>query len=173
LRSIATLLKQLEHPSAPWFGAEPVKARDEMLRTTLASAAGRVRKLLGDDPTQWSWGKLHTAWLEHPLASLSPAHAAAFNLGPVPRPGDSHTPLNTRHDENFRQIHGASYRQLLDLADWDRGLATSMPGQSGQPGSPHYGDLLPLWAAGQYFPLAFSRAMVDEVTRHRLRLAPK
>ena len=39
-----------------------------------------------------------------------------------------------------RRRHG-----LFDLADWDRGLATSAPGQSGQPGSPHYDDLLPLW----------------------------
>ena len=62
---------------------------------------------------------------------------------------------NTRHDDKFRQVHGASYRQVFDLADWDRGLATSTPGQSGQPGSPHYGDLLPLWAEGEYFPLAY------------------
>ena len=68
---------------------------------------------------------------------------------------------------------GASYRQIFDLADWDRGLATSTPGQSGQPGSPHYGDLLPLWAEGQYFPLAFSRSRVEQVTQHRLLLRPK
>jgi penicillin amidase len=173
LRSVATLLKQLELPSVAWFGAEPIKARDELVRATLTTAAARVRKLLGDDAAKWTWGKLHTAWFEHPLASLSPAHATAFNLSPVPRAGDSHTPLNTRHDDNFRQVHGASYRQLFDLADWDRGLATSTPGQSGQPGSPHYGDLLPLWAEGKYFPLAFSRAKVEEVTLHRLRLLPQ
>ena len=73
----------------------------------------------------------------------------------------------------LRQVHGASYLQLLDLSDWDRGLATSTPGQSGQPGSPHYGDLLPLWAEGKYFPLAYSRAKVEEVTLHRLRLTPR
>jgi len=109
---------------------------------------------------------------EHPLASLGPSYAAAFNLGPVGRPGDVHTPNNTRHDDNFRQVHGASYRQVFDLADWDRGVATSVPGQSGQPGSPHYADLLPLWAEGKYFPLAYSRQKVEEVSRHRLWLRP-
>ncbi len=172
LRSITTLLKHLEQPTQAWFGAEPVKARDEMLRQSLKAAAERVKKLLGNDPAKWQWGQLHQASLEHPLASLGPEYAKAFNLGPVPRPGDVHTPNNTRHDDNFRQLHGASYRQLFDLADWDRGLATSTPGQSGQPGSPHYSDLLPLWAAGQYFPLAYSRAKVEEVTKHRLRLLP-
>ena len=48
----------------------------------------------------------------------------------------------------------------------------SAPGQSGQPGSPHYDDLLPLWQKGEYFPLAFSRAKVEKVTRHWLKLIP-
>ena len=61
---------------------------------------------------------------------------------------------------------------IFDLADWDKGLATSAPGQSGQYGSPHYADLAPMWANGEYFPLAFSRKKVDEVTRHKLVLRP-
>ena len=172
LRSITVLLAQLSEPQAVFWGAEPRQRRDELVRATLAAAVARTQKLLGDDPGQWTWGKLHTATLEHPLASLGPAYAHVLNLGPVARPGDVHTPNNTRHDDTFRQVHGASYRHVLDLADWDKGLATSTPGQSGQPGSPHYGDLLPLWAEGQYFPLAYSRAKVEEVAQHRLVLRP-
>jgi penicillin amidase len=104
---------------------------------------------------------------------MSPAYARAFDLGPVERTGDGYTPNNTRYDDSFQQTHGATYRHLFDLGDWDSGLATSAPGQSGQPGSPHYGDLLPLWARGEYFPLAFSRKKVEAVTRHRLRLVPR
>jgi acyl-homoserine lactone acylase PvdQ len=67
---------------------------------------------------------------------------------------------------------GASFREIIDLADWDRSVATSTPGQSGQPGSPHYGDLLPLWAEGRYFPLVFSREAVEANTVNRLVLQP-
>ena len=81
-------------------------------------------------------------------------------------------PNNTRYDAAFRQVHGASYRQLIDLADWDRAVATSAPGQSGQPAAEHYADLAPLWAAGEYFPLAYTKAKVDAVARHRLTLTP-
>jgi penicillin G amidase len=172
LRNVTLLLKQLSDPQREVFGDRPAAARDELVRTTFAAAVQRTKKLLGDDPSGWSWGKLHTVTFEHPLASLGPAYAAAFNAGPVGRPGDVHTPNNTRHDENFRQVHGASYRQVFDLADWDRGVATSVPGQSGQPGSPHYNDLLPLWAEGKYFPLMYSRPAVEKVTRHRLTLRP-
>ncbi len=172
LRSTTLLLKQLSEPTAPWFGSQPVQARDELVRVALAAAVARVKKVQGDDPRDWAWGKLHTATLTHPLASLGQPYEQAFNLGPVSRSGDVHTPNNTRHDDNFNQVHGASYRQVLDLADWDLGLATSVPGQSGQLGSPHYDDLLPLWADGQYFPLAYSRAKVESLSRNKLQLRP-
>jgi penicillin amidase len=172
LRSVTLLLKQLNQPDESFFGTDPAAKRDEFVRKTFAAAVTRTKKLLGDDPRAWSWGQLHHVGFEHPLASLGPDYAAAFNLGPAPRGGDVHSPNNTRHDDNFRQVHGASYRQVFDLADWDRGVATSVPGQSGQPGSPHYDDLLPLWAEGKYFPLAYSRGKVEEVTQHRLKLKP-
>ena len=171
--NMRVLLTALEKADPKWFGDHPKDQRDRFLRSTFARAVEKVKAKLGPDPGKWSWGKLHTATFRHPLATLGPEYEKAFNLGPVGRPGDALTPNNTRHDENLRQVHGATYRQVFDLADWDHGLATSAPGQSGQPGSPHYGDLLPLWAEGQYFPLAFSRAKVEEVTRHRLRLNPR
>ena len=125
----------------------------------------------GDDK-EWSWGRLHTTTFRHPLSALGPAYAKAFDLGPVPRAGDAHTPNAATHNAQFEHTSGATYRHVFDLADWDRGVATSAPGQSGQPGSPHYADLLPLWQKGDYFPLAFSRAKVEKVTSHRLKLTP-
>ncbi len=172
LRNVSMLLSQLAEPDEKIWGSHATQQRDALILKTFTAAIERSEQLLGDDSAKWSWGKLHTVRFEHPLASLGNTYAAAFNLGPVARTGDVHTPNNTRHDENFRQVHGASYRQVFDLADWDRGMVTSVPGQSGQPGSPHYDDLLPLWAEGKYFPLTFSRKKVEEVTRHRLVLQP-
>lgn len=170
---LPVMLPALEKPDATWFGPEPAKARDELLCATFVRAVERVKKRLGDDPQDWAWGKVHTITFRHPLGAIGPPYARAFNLGPFPRPGDGNTPNNTRHDENFQQIHGASYRHVFDLADWDRGLATSVPGQSGQPGSPFYANLLHRWTEADYFPLVFSRKKVEEAARHRLRLLPK
>jgi penicillin amidase len=170
--NVPLLLAALEKADPAWFGQSARAERDRLLRTTFARAVRRTQGLLGTDVKGWRWGKLHTVTFRHPLAGLGPAAAKAFDLGPVERGGEAQTPNNTRYGADFKQLHGATYRQVFDLADWDRGLATSAPGQSGQPGSPHYGDLLPLWAEGQYFPLAYSRAKVEQVTRHRLRLNP-
>ncbi len=172
LSGLPVMLRALESPDEKWFGKDPVAARDELLRTTFARAVARVQTMY-PNLDKMRWGALHTVTFKHPLATLGPAYETAFNLGPVERGGDTNTPNNTRYDDDFKQIHGASYRHLFDLADWDRALATSAPGQSGQPGSPHYADLLPLWAEGEYFPLAFSRRQVEVVTRHRLWLKPE
>ena len=171
LSGLPVMLAALEKADPFWFGDDAKTARDRLLRTTFAAAVQKLKAL--PEPKQQRWGALHTVTFRHPLATLNPATAAAFNLGPVERPGDANTPHNARYDDNYQQIHGASYRQLFDLADWDRGLASSTPGQSGQPGSPHYDDLLPLWAKGEYFPLAYSRKKVEEVTRHQLWLKPR
>jgi penicillin amidase len=171
--SLPVVLAVLENPERTWFGEHPAVERDRLLLQTLAAAVVKVKALLGDDPAGWSWGKLHVTVFRHPLSTLGPAYAKAFDLGPVPRAGDGSTPNAASYNAKFEQVGGASYRQVFDLADWDRAVATSTPGQSGQPGSPHYADLLPLWAEGKYFPLAFSRARVEEVTRQRLVLKPR
>src|SRR5262249_29649261 len=146
--------------------------RDRLLRSTFRSAVSKVKRLLPGDEKDQSWGRLHTTIFRHPLAALGSPYAKAFNLGPVPFPGDAHTPNAAGHTPKFEHTSGATYRHIFDLEDWDKGLATSAPGQSGQPGSPHYGDLLPLWQKGRYFPLVFSRAKVEQVARHRLKLQP-
>jgi penicillin amidase len=167
---VPVMLAALEKPDATWFGEKPTEGRDLLLRTTFRRAIGKLKKLMPGDDKDWSWGRLHTTMFRHPLASLGPVYAKAFDLGPVPRAGDAHTPNAASHNVRFEHTSGATYRHVFDLADWDKGVATSAPGQSGQPGSPHYDDLLPLWQQGEYFPLAFSRAQVEKVTRHRLIL---
>lgn len=168
--SVPVLLAALESPDEFWFGSDA--ERDRLLTKTLAAAVRKVQDALSADSSQWSWGKLHTTTLRHPLASMGPSYEKAFNLGPLPRAGDGLTPNANSHNARFEHIAGASYREVFDLADWDRGVATSVPGQSGQPGSPHYADLLPLWSEGRYFPLAYSRQKVETVTKHRLQLTP-
>jgi penicillin amidase len=169
---VPVLLSVLETPDAKWFHGGAAKGRDRLLVESLTQAVKRLSSLISGDEDHWRWGKLHTITFRHPLASLGPEFAKALNLGPVPRPGDGLTPNATRHDDTFQQVNGATYRHVFDLADWDRGVATSAPGQSGQPGSPHYDDLLPLWAEGRAFPLLYTRPAIERATLHTLHLKP-
>lgn len=148
----------------------PAARRAEVMFGSLEEAWREGEKLLGADTAGWRWGKLHTVEFRHPLAN-SAVRRAVFSLGPVERGGDGFTP-NSTSGPGYRQSSGASYRQIMDLADWDRSVFTSTPGQSGQPESPHYADLLEAWARHEYAPLAFSREAVASHARHRLRLEP-
>ena len=95
------------------------------------------------------------------------------DLGRLSRPGDEYTVNATGTDgKSWEQVSGASYREILDPGDWNRSVAVNTPGQSGQPASPHYSDLVRFWDAGEYFPLAYSREAVEKVTADKLILEP-
>ncbi len=160
----------LRDPKPEWFGQDPRAGRDALLLQSLEEAIAEAKKRLGPDPAKWRWGTLHTATFRHVLGT-GPERQALFNLPPVERGGDGYT-LNVGEGPGFNVTHGASFREILDLGNWDRSVATSVPGQSGQPGSPHYADLLPLWAEGRYFPLLYSRKKIEEAATERLVLRP-
>lgn len=169
--SLEVALRWLQKPTTDVFGKDPEAGRNQCLLEALNAALAELRTRLGPNMETWSWGALHKAYFLHGAAK-DETLKGFLDRGPVSRGGDGHTVNNTGGGTNFRQTSGASYRQILDLSDWDRSVAINVPGQSGEPGSPHYDDLLPLWAEGKYFPLAFSRAAVEKVTKHRLILKP-
>ncbi len=162
------MLQVLEHPMDwPAFGSDAEGARNQLLREAMVSAVKRLSALEGPDPAKWTWGQIHVAVFRH---SLSPR---IKDLGPVARSGDGETVGATGfYGDTYEQIAGASYREIMDTSDWDNSVAVNVPGQSGEPGSRHYSDLLPLWSEGKYFPLRYSEAAVKEVTTDKLELQP-
>ena len=153
------------------FGNNPLQARNQLLADTLKSAREELSRLLGPDSTRWQWGNLHRVRFRHAL-DQQPDTQELFDLGPLPRSGDEYTVNATGMGDSWEQVSGASYRQILDLNEWDRSWVVNTPGQSGQPGSPYYSDLLPVWDAGRYFPLLYSRKAVEGETTNRLSLEP-
>jgi penicillin amidase len=135
------------------------------LQKSLDSALAEIERRLGADPAQWQWGKFHQLTLVHPLGHRE------FDLPAVARPGDGNT-VNATSGTNFRQTNGASWRQILDVGDWDRSVMTNVPGESGDPASKHYSDLLQDWAAGKYHPMPFSRKAVESSAAERIILLP-
>jgi penicillin amidase len=166
------VVKYLSNLSPEYFGADTIDQRNRRLRDSLEIAAARLSGLQGPDPTKWSWGALHIMKFRHPL-DQAPGAEALMDPGPVPRPGDAETVDATGYDAgSFHQSSGASYRQILDTSDWDKSMAVNVPGQSGQPGSKHYSDLLPLWTEGKYFPLEYSKDAVEKAATDILTLEP-
>jgi penicillin amidase len=168
-----TVLRLLRTPDPQLFGHDPSAARDALLKDALSSANRELEKTLGPDASQWKWGRLHQIYFKHALDQRSDAARELLDFGPLGRPGDEYTVNATSiATDSWDQITGASYREIIDLSDWDNSLAVNSPGQSGQPGSAHYQDLAPLWDAATYFPLLYSSKSMQSRKMRELILEP-
>ena len=153
------------------FGSNPIAGRNELLTTALREAVAELQQRLGGDMSKWTLGAYHHAEILHPLdPALTPQQQASFDVGDLPRGGDSYTIDATGTTDN--QTSGGSFKIIADTSDWDNSVGINNPGQSGNVDSPHYRDLYPLWARGKYFPVFFSEPKVRSVTESRLELEP-
>jgi penicillin amidase len=169
---VDVLLNLLKYPDTR-FGVNPEDGRDRTLKRVLILAIRDLSDRYGLDMTQWRWGQMHTVTFAHPLNGR--VNDMRFTRGPYPRGGDSHTVNHTSEplQTDWAQTSGATYRQILDVGDWDRSVAINAPGQSGQPGSPRYDDLIPLWATGSYHPLLYTHEAIEAETVHRMTFEPQ
>ena len=107
------------------------------------------------------------------MSPLAPAaYAAHFDLGPAPASGGSETIRNTGLSPTFGADSGAEYRLVVDFATPDRFLAVQNTGNSGQPGSPHYGDNFGPWLAGEYHVVQLRREAIEAQAAGRTVLEP-
>lgn len=133
----------------------PKEQRQAAIEAGLQEATQKLTAALGSDWSQWRYGRIHQQAYPHPVLK-------EFDLPTVERRGGN----------GAVGADGATYREIMDVSNWDNSLTINTPGQSGQPESPFYGNLLPLWANDEYFQMAFSRAVVDGKAAHRLKLVP-
>ena len=133
---------------------------------SLNSAYAEAISVLGDEPNNWKWGDIHEIRFRHPLLHLADENLAdQMEYPPYPRGGSGFTTNNTGFNAADMLVRGgASYRQVLDVGNWDAATMTNAPGQSGDPRSPFYRNLLKGWAEEGSFPLLYSR---EKILEHR------
>jgi penicillin amidase len=164
----------LAFPTAMWFGADGRADRDERLREALNAALDELETRLGDDMTAWTWGTLHQIRFRGQLAII-PDLTELFTAGEAPWGGDEMTICQGLFEPGGGTYDVAvvpSWRQILDLSDWDASVGTHTVGQSGNPASPHWNDLFALWSKGEYHPLPYSRSAVEAAAEGTVRMLP-
>lgn len=147
-RQIATRASQADEEGGGKSDRAAVEAQ-------LEQAVAKLKKDFGDDWNQWRYGRVHTQAFPHPILSV-------YDLPTIERRGGN----------GAVGADGASFREIIDVSNWENSLTVNTPGQSGQPESPYYGNLLPLWENDKYFPMTFSRQAVDAKVAHKLKLVP-
>ena len=130
--------------------------RRALAESAISAALDSLNRLQGNARAQWRWGRINRSELPHPLLR-------AYDIPPVERHGGA----------GFVAAVGATFREIADLGHPDSTYVTNVPGQSGQPGSPFYRNLVEPYGRAEYFPLAFTRAAVERATAQRLVLLPQ
>jgi len=156
------------------FGEDPLEGRDALLLRALEDAVGDLTERLGPDMQGWGYGqeRFHHIRISHPLsAAVRPELRTGLDIRPRPRGGNGNTVNQT--SGGYNQTSGASFRIIADLSDWDLTLGTNSPGQSGDPGSPHYRDLFEIWSQDRYFPVFFTRKKIETVAESVTILDPE
>jgi penicillin amidase len=128
----------------------------------------RLDSLLGPDPQNWKWGRLHQISFMHPLGSVN-VLKKVFNLerGPYPVGGSYHTvcPYYYEFNDPFTANWGASERHIFDLSDWDRSLTVIPTGESGIPASDFYCNQSDMYINMEYHEDPFSRESVEKLAK--------
>ncbi len=145
------------------------------IRLALADAAAELSRDHGADPATWRWGDAHKAIHQAQPFGQFPGIASLFNRE-IEVDGGSFTLLRTDYnmggDRPYAARHGAAYRGIYDLAAPERSRYIISTGQSGNLFSPHYDDLMGLWAAGKFIEIPTSPDAVAASAIHRLTLEP-
>ena len=170
LRRVSHVVNLLRKQPAGFFP----RPWSEEMAAALESAIGTLREKHGNKPSSWAWGRVRPLTLKH-FAGAVPGLGAVFNRGPFPCGGDTSTipqaspsPL----DPLGNPIGIASMRLVIDVGEWEELRVATAGGQSGNPLSPNYDDLIAPWSRGEGVPIAWSPENVRRRARATLVLRP-
>jgi penicillin G amidase len=96
------------------------------------------------------WASYKATYVGHLLQALP-----AFSRFDLPVGGNGNI-VNA-----MKKNHGPSWRMIVELGAETKALGAYPGGQSGNPGSKHYDDILDTWAAGEYYELLFMKSSSD------------
>ncbi len=143
------LARLAEKPDDPWWDDVTTpqrETRDDILRRAYAEALDDLGRHYGDLHTIWEWDTMHAAEFQHPLGDAWPLSwllNRTVKLG-----GDA--PFDPAHPLDPVNPYASVLISSLQIGDGRFALAG---GQSGNPFSSHYADLLTLWARRELAPL--------------------
>lgn len=145
-----------------WCDADGARSCAVLIQRALDQALAELTKLEGSDIEAWKWGKIHSTVYQHRPFSGFGVLAQLFERR-IPNGGSSST-VNVSSAEykegvGYEQTFGPGFRQVLQIGAGGAGghYFMNSTGQSGNPLSPHYDDMISAFRDVQYFTLNAGR----------------
>lgn len=170
LRQVSFLCSLLVDQPEGWFE----RPWPEEISDALGVVVARLRARHGARAGGWAWGRVRPLRFRHPAGARRPLDRI-FNAGPLPWGGDVNSVSQAAApplDPGANPLLVATARMVVEVGEWDSARFVIAGGQSGNPCSRHYDDLLGPWRAGGGVPIAWSAEMRGSVTRSTLSLSP-
>jgi penicillin G amidase len=120
---------------------------DAVIERAFEDAIELLTKARGDDEASWKWGNARPLILKHPFGQ-KPPFDRIFDVGPLKGEGDANTISQGQVDLTNvlnAQISVPASRALIHIGRWEESRFSLCGGQSGNPLSPHYDDLIRSW----------------------------
>jgi len=154
---------------------EKTESCNDRIALALNNALDEIAGEQGDDMAAWRWGAVHRADFVHRIFSRVPLIDRLVEMTIETDGGDN--TVNRGQTVGFgpnpyRHSHGAGFRAVYDLSNLARSRFVIATGQSGNPLSPHYRDMLQRWRDGGHIEIAADRDTARRRAVDTLLLVP-
>ena len=167
------MLRMLGDPKSWWV--QQAGGRDKVLERSLIEAVEWLRATLGRETAQLAVGEDPSGAVRSPAGacrsrSIASSAAGRFPSAETPtRPARQPSPPSSHTTTaRGRPRSGRSSTCRTSPARW----STTVPGQSGRLGSPHYDDRIEPWRKGEAHPMLWTRSQVEKELEGKLVLEP-
>lgn len=149
-------------PNAHWFDNTKTAARETMadiLTQSFRSTCDSLTKKHGPVGPDWAWGKHKATAIRHLIPGLDAFSALNVQMGG----GNGIVNATTERT-------GPSWRMVVELGPTPKAYGVYPGGQSGNPGSPFYQDMIETWRAGQLNELVYLQSARDKHPRIKRKM---
>ena len=147
-------------PNSKWFNnvkTPEIETLSNVVNQSFKQACSELTKKHGSIGENWQWAKVKNTNIPH-LAKIK-------GLGsPVLFIGGAKNTINALAESN-----GPSWRMVIELGKTPKGYGVYPGGQSGNPGSKYYDNMINTWAAGKLNNLIFLQSEKDQSDKIILR----
>ena len=180
-RDMWAMYQLLKNPNDTWWDdlstKDRVETRDELLARSFKEGYYATVAALGPDRNLWKWGDLHTTtFVSNPLGASGIAPLESLvNRGPYPSGGGTDA-VNACSwsvgNGDFKVKMIPSMRMIIDWSDLGKSVSMNATGQSGNPASEWYGNMIDSWLNIKYHPMLWTRDQVNGAAKYKLLLTP-
>lgn len=145
-----------QEPNSKWFDNVNTPAKEtltDLVNEAFKYSCDSLERKYGPIGKSWEWANLKHSNVPH-LAKIPGFGSKTLMIG------GSKTTIDALSESN-----GPSWRMVVELGKTPKGHGVYPGGQSGNPGSPFYDNMIDTWANGKLYDLFFMKSETDTAAK--------